>query len=184
MSSRFGLPLGILLMIVLAACGSSSASDAPGPPDIKYGRDVCVECGMIINEEKFAAAYTLGDGTEKTFDDVGNLIRHQRKTGDVIDPDRTWVHDVETVDWISVTRAYFVATSSVTTPMGHGIVAFSDEGRASSFASDVDGEVIRWDVVFALAEHDGLIGDHHTEMGDMGGMDHTDDNSSHDHGDG
>ena len=61
-----------LLAIAVAACGETS--EASGPPDIQYGRDICVQCGMIINEEKFAAAYTLNDGTEKSFDDVGGLV--------------------------------------------------------------------------------------------------------------
>jgi copper chaperone NosL len=149
----------MLVSVVLTACGAGS--DASGPPDIQYGRDVCVQCGMIINEEKFAAAYTLDDGTEKSFDDVGGLVLHQRETGDVLNLENTWVHDYETVDWVDVQNAYFVATLSVSTPMGHSILAFSDEARAQAFASSVDGEVVLWDVVFAMPAQDGLIGQHH-----------------------
>jgi copper chaperone NosL len=149
----------MLVSVVLTACGAGS--DANGPPDIQYGRDVCVQCGMIINEEKFAAAYTLDDGTEKSFDDVGGLVLHQRETGDVLNLENTWVHDYETVDWVDVQNAYFVATLSVSTPMGHSILAFSDEARAQAFASSVDGEVVLWDVVFAMPAQDGLIGQHH-----------------------
>lgn len=149
----------MLLSVVLAACGAGS--DASGPPDIQYGRDVCVQCGMIINEEKFAAAYTLDDGTEKSFDDVGGLVLHQRETGDSLNLDNTWVHDYETVEWVDVQNAYFVATLSVSTPMGHSILSFSDEERAQAFASSVGGEVVLWDVVFAMPAQDGLIGPHH-----------------------
>jgi len=167
-TARLGLVLGLLLTLALTACSSAETS---GPPEIQYGRDICVQCGMIINEEKYAAAYTLGNGTERLFGDLGDLIRFQRMTGELIDPERTWVHDVETVEWVGVTNAYFVATLSVRTPMGHGIVALSDEGRANTFASEVDGEVIRWDVVFALPEHNRLIGQHHAKTDDTGGMD-------------
>ena len=151
----------LLVSVVLTACGADS--DASGPPDIQYGRDVCVQCGMIINEEKFAAAYTLDDGTEKSFDDVGGLLIHQRSTGDVLNLEQTWVHDFETTEWVDVGNAYFVATLSVSTPMGHSILAFDDEARAQAFASSVDGEVVRWGVVFAMPEQDGLVGDHHDE---------------------
>jgi copper chaperone NosL len=149
----------MLVSVVLTACGAGS--DASGPPDIQYGRDVCVQCGMIINEEKFAATYTLDDGTEKSFDDVGGLVLHQRETGDSLNLENTWVHDYETVEWVDVQNAYFVATLSVSTPMGHSILAFSDEARAQAFASSVDGEVVLWDVVFAMPAQDGLIGQHH-----------------------
>jgi copper chaperone NosL len=149
----------MLVSVVLTACGAGS--DASGPPDIQYGRDVCVQCGMIINEEKFAATYTLDDGTEKSFDDVGGLVLHQRETGDSLNLENTWVHDYETVEWVDVQNAYFVATLSVSTPMGHSILAFSDEERAQAFASSVGGEVVLWDVVFAMPAQDGLIGQHH-----------------------
>jgi nitrous oxide reductase accessory protein NosL len=45
--------------------------------------------------------------------------------------------------------------------MGHSILAFSDEERAQAFASSVGGEVVLWDVVFAMPAQDGLIGQHH-----------------------
>lgn len=152
-----------LLALTLGAC--AGAADAQGPPDITYGRDICLQCGMIINEEKLAAAYTLTDGTEKIFDDLGGLLLHQRATGDPIDPEHTWVHDFETAEQVDVANAYFVATLSVSTPMGHSIVAFTHEERAASFASDVGGEVIRWNAVFAMPERDGLVGSHHMDMG-------------------
>ncbi len=162
-----------LLALILGACGG--AADAKGPRDIAYGRDICVQCGMIINEERFAAAYTLADGTEKVFDDLGGLLLHQRATGDAIDPGHTWVHDFETAEPVDVADAYFVATLSVSTPMGHSILAFTHEERAVAFASEVGGEVIQWDVVFAMSERGGLVGSHHT------GMDMDSDSEDHDH---
>jgi len=156
----------LLLTVALAACTGAAAAE--GSPDIKYGRDICVQCGMIISEENLAAAYTVDDGTEKIFDDLGGLLLHQRATGDTLDPEHTWVHDFETAELVDVANAYFVATLSVSTPMGHSILAFNDEERAEAFASNVDGEVIQWDVVFAMPVHEGLVGDHHMDM-DMDG---------------
>ncbi len=158
-----------LLALILGACGGTAG--AQGPPDIAYGRDICVQCGMIINEERFSAAYTLDDGTEKVFDDLGGLLLHQRATGDTIDSKHTWVHDFRTVERVDVANAYFVATMSASSPMGHSILAFTDEERAVAFASEVGGEVIRWDVVFAMPERDGLVGDHHMDM-NSGSTDH------------
>ncbi len=168
------LVLSMGLSLLAAACGRAEAA---GPPDIKYGRDVCIQCGMIVNEAKFAAAYTTPDGTKLAFDDVGDLLLYQRSTGDPIDPIEAWVHDFETEDWVTVTDAYFVPTQAVTTPMGHGIISFADEARAEAFASDVDGEVILWDVVLKLRAMDGLVAHHHmhVEAIDHDTMDHTED---------
>jgi len=166
---RTMITLVALLSLSVSACGGAAKAD--GPPEINYGRDVCVQCGMIVSEAKFAAAYTLEDGTEMVFDDLGGLLLHQRETGDAIDPLSAWVHDFETEEWVDVTNAYFVATLSVNSPMGHGILSFNDEARAVAFASEVGGEVIRWDAVFVLPELDGLVGDHHMDM-DSDSTDH------------
>ena len=59
--------------------------------------------------------------------------------------------------------------------MGHSILAFNDEARAATFASEVGGEVILWDVVFALPESKGHIGHHHMDT------DMDNDATQHDH---
>jgi nitrous oxide reductase accessory protein NosL len=156
------LGLVLLLAIVASACAKAEAS---GPPDIKYGRDICVQCGMIVSEAKFAAAYTTPDGTKLSFDDVGDLLLHQRAADDPIDVNEAWVHDYETEAWVTVDEAFFVPTMSVSTPMGHSIISFADEVRADTFARDVDGEVIVWDVVLRLPTTNGLVGDHHMGHG-------------------
>lgn len=158
---RLMFGVAVLTTLTLSAC---SSSDTAGPPEIQYGRDICVQCGMIASEPRFAAAYRLEDGTAQIFDDLGDLILRQRAAQHVIDPSETWVHDFETEEWVDVANAYFVTTLSVTTPMGHNILAFSTEERAVAFASAVNGEVIRWDLVVALPEHGGLVGDRQMNM--------------------
>jgi copper chaperone NosL len=152
--------LALVLGLVGAACGTA---DASGPPEINYGRDICVECGMIISEARFAAAYRLADGTEKIFDDLGGLLLASRETGDHLGPATTWVHDFETEEWVAVEDAYFVPTLSVASPMGHSIISFNDKARAEAFAADVDGEVIGWDIVKDLPAMEGLVGHHHDD---------------------
>jgi copper chaperone NosL len=167
-----------LLVGILILTAGCSSTDSTEPPPVNYGRDLCVECGMIIQDARFATAYRLGDGAEKLFDDVGDMIVHLRRTGDSVAMTEMWVHDYDTEEWVSVDSAFFVPTLSVASPMGHSIIAFSDEGRASAFAGDVDGEVITWDVLMNLPAIDGLIGDHHghgaAESPPMGGSDDDD----------
>ena len=172
-----------LFAVMVAGC---AAADASGPPEIQYGRDICVECNMIISEARFATAYRLADGTSKKFDDLGDMVIHLDETGDA--PTDVWVHDFETEEWVVVEAAYFVPTLSVASPMGHSILSFSDEGRAQSFANDVGGEVIDWATVRALPAIDGLVGHHHMdsdEMEDMSHDMHSDEmeDMSHDHDD-
>ncbi|MDJ0792314.1 MAG: nitrous oxide reductase accessory protein NosL [Acidimicrobiia bacterium] len=164
------ITFGVLLAVVAAGCATANAS---GPPEIQYGRDICVECNMIISEARFATAYRLADGSSKKFDDVGDMVVHLDETGDA--PTEVWVHDFETEDWVAAEVAFFVPTLSVASPMGHSILSFSDETRAQSFAHDVDGHVIDWATVRTLPAMNGLVGHHHMhedEMMDDGPMSH------------
>ena len=153
------------IVAALLAVGCSAA-DATGPSEINYGRDLCIECGMVIDDDRFAAAYRLPDGSEKTFDDLGGLIIHGRETGELAAA-TVWVHDFQTREWVGASAAFYVPTLGVTSPMGHGILAFSDEQRANQTAHDLGGEVLRWEIVVELPVMDGLVGHHHME--DTGG---------------
>lgn len=168
MKVRF-LIMGLLLSLAAGACGTAAAD---GPPEINYGRDICVQCNMIISEIGHGAAYRLDDGTEKKFDGVGEMVLHGREN-DEFSRAEAWVHDYRTEEWVAAADAFFVPTLSVSSPMGHGIFSFSDEARAVEFATGVGGEVIDWATVLRLPIVDGRVGDHHEDhdmdMADMEG---------------
>ncbi len=159
------IALGVLITLVVAACGSTAAE---GPPEINYGRDICIECGMIVDDPRFAAAYRLNDGTERVFDDLGGLILSGREWGELNTVD-VWVSDFDNEILVEAISAYFVPTLGVVSPMGHGILAYSDRSRAEAMASELDGEVITWDTVVDLPVLDGLVGGHHDEHGEHDG---------------
>jgi copper chaperone NosL len=157
------LSLLLALGLVLGAC---DAVDADGP-EVNYGRDICIECGMIIEDPRFAAVYRLDDGTEKKFDDLGGLLIHGREGGQLhLGTIRVWVSDFEHETLIDAESAFYVPTLGVASPMGHGILAFAEESRAHAVATDLGGEVIEWKDVIELPVNDGLVGDHH--MSDAG----------------
>jgi copper chaperone NosL len=163
-----------VIAVVAASCASAQAGE---PPEINYGRDICIQCGMVIEDDRFAAAYRLPDGTEKRFDDLGGLILHGRDTGELHEA-TVWVHDFETREWVDATKAFYVPTLDAASPMGHGILAFSTEDRAAGVATDLDGEVLPWETVVDLPVVYGLVGDH-----DMTHEDHMDQEHEHDSGD-
>ncbi len=175
------LPILLLFLSLVAGCSSPAAAD--GPPEITYGRDICIECNMIISEPRFAAAYRLSDGEAKAFDGIGEMVKHGRRTGDFANVAFAWVHDFNTEDWVLVDDAFFVVGGSVITPMGHGIVAFATETAAPELADQLGAVVMRWNGVEDLPLSDrGLIGHHHHAKEDAehppGDMDH--DTGSHD----
>ncbi len=134
-------------VLLLSACAPSTVHS--GPPEIDYGREICLQCGMIISEARYAAAYRLPDGTERTFDDLGGLLVYGHEHGELSDSE-VWVHDVETEAWVRAERAWYVMTRDRHTPMGYGIVAFGDRSRAEARAAEVGTEAISWPDLLAI----------------------------------
>ncbi|MEA1904156.1 MAG: nitrous oxide reductase accessory protein NosL [Actinomycetota bacterium] len=170
------ISLVLVIGMVSAACGAAATST--GPPEINLGRDICIECGMIIDDPRFAASYRLEDGTEKVFDDLGGLIIHGREAGE-LETASVWVSDFEEKVFVEAETAHFVPTLGVASPMGHGILAFSNMDRAMKAAADLDGEVIDWATVRELPAMDGLVGHHHMDMD--GGEEHDMEDHEEDH---
>jgi copper chaperone NosL len=112
------------------------------PVEILYGQDSCERCKMIISEKTYSAEYLLPRGKTKKFDDIGCMIHfhyEEESKGDKILAQ--YVRDYNTGDWIDATKAYFVWSKDIITPMGHGLAAFKDEESARRLARKVDGTV-------------------------------------------
>lgn len=152
----------VLTMLCLVSTACSDTGQADSPPEVNYGRDICIECGMIIDDPRFAAVYRLEDGTDRRFDDLGGLVLYGRETGE-LETALVWVSDFEDETLIDAETAHFVPTRGVASPMGHGILAFSERDRAEEMANSLDGEVIDWSTVKDLPVVDGLVGHQHDE---------------------
>ena len=116
----------MLLVAFLAGCGGA----AEGPPRIRYGRDTCAECRMIIADERFAAA-AREDGRALKFDDIGCLFAYRKSHPAA---EAGWVRDSSSGRWIESAAAQFVVRKDLATPMVYGITAIKkgdhDEIRA------------------------------------------------------
>lgn len=135
---RVVLPVFVLGLVLLGAC--SQAADTSQPPEIAYGQDVCDNCNMLISEEKFASAYWTADGEARRFDDMGEMLTYMKSNPEEIAS--TWVHDVNSAEWLAAEDAFFVMNSGVSTPMGTGIVACSTEAEAQALAYGQDGAMV------------------------------------------
>jgi copper chaperone NosL len=146
---RLALPAALLLWA--AAC--SPGSQAPRPPEISYGQDVCEGCGMIIDDARFAAATLLKDGGSRKFDDIAEMVLYHMDHPD--SQVLAWfVHDHDGQHWIRGEPAYYV-TGDFQTPMGGGAAAFEDRSAADSFALEMGGQVLTFDE-FRLSVHENL----------------------------
>ncbi len=128
-------PLLVTAAVLMAACASNPSLD--DPPTILYGEDACDRCMMIINEARYACAYTTSDGDTRRFDDIGGMILYELDNGE--DVAAYWVHDFETEEWLKAETATYVEDDNLHTPMGFGIIAFDSREQAGSWAAERGG---------------------------------------------
>lgn len=129
---------GAILLITLWA--GACASRPAGPPVIVLDRSACSQCGMLISEHAHAAAVRLADGNDLLFDDIGCLVAAARslpKEGVTY-----WFHDAADGDWIKDVSPVFLASDSLRTPMGGGILAYRTREAADRFAARYAGRVV------------------------------------------
>ncbi|MEW5964240.1 MAG: protein NosL [Pseudomonadota bacterium] len=117
--------LVLVLALVLAAC----TSDPPtGPVEIRYGRDTCDLCHMIISDPRFASQIRGGPGHKAyKFDDIGDallfLARQPWKDDANVE---IWVMDVDTgKTWLDARKAFYLP--GMASPMAHGFGAVPDQ---------------------------------------------------------
>ena len=142
-----------ILGLLVIGC---QAPRADLPPQIRYGEETCAFCGMLISEERFAAALTAATGETKTFDDIGCLLH------DLAEQDhstvRAWVHDYGSGRWLEAPRAVFVHSDDVPTPMGGGLFAFSTQEAAEQFTREVHGTVMRFGQLSSTMDDHAALG--------------------------
>lgn len=132
------------LVVALLAVACAPAGGEPKPPDIAYGRDMCEQCGMIIDDARFAAALILENGKALKFDDAGEMFAYQIEHSD--QPVLAWfVHDYEDQSWLRGENAFFVLSKKVRSPMGTGVAVFMRRPAAEKLAQDLGTSVLTFE---------------------------------------
>jgi len=130
--------------LLSAGCGRGVDTD---PPRIAYGQAECGLCRMIISEEAFAAAVVIreSEGVRKlAFDDIGCLLDFLRdEAGDAaLTP---YVHDHETRQWLDATKACFVRSEALQTPMASELAATRSPEAARALIRRYPGVIASFD---------------------------------------
>lgn len=107
---------------------------------------MCSSCRMAISQKQFAAEIFDAEESVYKFDDIACMLRflNQRQ---VVKPAAVFVSDYETRKWIKGRSAMFVRTGKIETPMGGGMVAFSDGARADQAARHFESRVLQPDEI-------------------------------------
>lgn len=128
----------ISFFILFYALGCENNSTI-GPADIRFGQDTCSACSMIISEKQHAAQYLLANGEVRKFDDTGCMIEHIKNT-EKQEIKAVFVKDFSTNNWINAGTARFIKSDKIITPMGHGIVAISNDKDPVKVQEEYEGK--------------------------------------------
>lgn len=118
---------GAAVLFVLAAC---SGDPGTGPAEVKWDRDVCARCNMVLSDRNHAAQvrYTPTDGSRsevRKFDDIGCAVLwlDQQPWRDAAGVE-IWVSDHQTGRWLDARTAHYL--TGQLTPMQYGLGAQSE----------------------------------------------------------
>jgi len=107
-----------LILGLFSGCGKVN-----GPIDIKWDRDTCEHCRMVLSDKRFVAQIQGGPGNQVyLFDDFGCAVNwlatqawREEKTIKI------WVADARLGNWLDARQAYYVGGQ--VTPMDFGLGA-------------------------------------------------------------
>lgn len=131
-----GAILFILFTLTFTACRETEIK----PVDIA-AEDVCTHCKMAISEKQFAAEFITPDGDAFKFDDIGCMQDYLKEHLDSKIAAHFFV-EYDTKQWLKGNNASFVKSKEITSPMGGGIIAFSNETKAKTAAAEFSGQVL------------------------------------------
>ncbi len=121
----------LLLIGGLPLLGLTGCSDEPetGPVDVRFDRDACTRCRMVLSDPRFAAEIRYFPEGKRSrvakFDDIGCAtlwLEHQPFRDDP--KTEIWVADHRSRQWIDARSAWYVPLNS--SPMEYGLGAQSE----------------------------------------------------------
>lgn len=113
--------------LILPACGGGKQT---GPVDVKWDRDSCERCQMMLSERNFSAQVRVFPEGKRSkvykFDDMGCAVLWLEKQTYSDDPKtEIWVNNYKTKDWINAKQSWYI--KGQTTPMNYGLGAQPDK---------------------------------------------------------
>jgi len=127
--------LGGLAALALAAPLLAGCKEKKGPEPIRYDREACEICNMIISDPRFAAEIRDPDGNIHKFDDIGDAIHWMEnqpwfKAGEK--PKEFWVMNFrDGKTWLDARNAWYVPGQHSPMDYGFGAVPQKEPGAVS-----------------------------------------------------
>ncbi|MBJ6723915.1 nitrous oxide reductase accessory protein NosL [Geomesophilobacter sediminis] len=129
----------ITATLVLLGCGKE------GPEPIVVGRDNCANCGMQVSDARFGAELITRKGRIFKFDSVECMAGFLNKKGRGEEVSSLWVVDcAHPSQLIEATRAGYLESEKLPSPMGLNLSAFRDRAAATAKSRECPGTILSW----------------------------------------
>ncbi|MFD0835066.1 nitrous oxide reductase accessory protein NosL [Mariniflexile aquimaris] len=132
----------VALLLIFTSCNV-------GPQAINYGSDGCHFCKMTIVDKVHAAEIVTKKGKVYKFDATECMI-HFMNEFDVNDIKLYLSNNyTEPEALIDATKATFLISENIPSPMGAFLSAFKTEAEAQKFQSEQGGRLFNWNQLLA-----------------------------------
>jgi len=124
-----------LLLLTLTLTGCQRSEDAP---KVRLGEDPCANCGMLINDARFACIIQDEQGDYHKYDDFNCMFIHAQSGR--IQPKRYLVPNYDQPEqWLDGTQAFYARTENLQTPMGSRTATVPTRERAEELLKQHGG---------------------------------------------
>lgn len=125
----------------------SSCSGPSGPPEIAIGKAECAACRMTVVDPQFASAIVTVKGRTYAFDSPECMVQHVTDGAIAEDQVKSWwiCDHKHPGTFIDATKAYYLASSDLHSPMNGNVAAFADEKDRSLADKIYHGRSLTWE---------------------------------------
>lgn len=106
---------------------------------------------MAISEKRYAAEAIGADGTVFKFDNAGCMVRFILERNLRSKIGAWYIADYETRGWIDASKAAYVRSPQIPSPMASGLAAFGASSNPTQFASAHHGKTIAFEDLWTSA---------------------------------
>ena len=125
------------LIVLAAACAARPLA----PARVDTANDACRHCRMIVSDVRTAAQIVAPGEEPLIFDDIGCMRDYVARAG-VGDGAVRFVADHRTGVWVAAADAVFTKVTSMSTPMGSGIIAHADRASRDADPAAANGQSV------------------------------------------
>ncbi|MFD0863812.1 nitrous oxide reductase accessory protein NosL [Sungkyunkwania multivorans] len=132
------LPISLLVIVFFCACSN-------GPKPIEYGVDGCHYCSMTIVDKIHAAEIVTNKGKVYKFDAIECMVNYHEQIEEKRIRYYLANHYATPEELIDATKATFLISENVPSPMGAYLTGFKDKQQAVEVQLEKGGELYDWE---------------------------------------